>query len=57
MKESGVILVKFISFTSLSSGGLTHKVNSFIESNPDIEIVDIKYAASFGSVYAAILYR
>ena len=41
----------------MSSAGLTNKVNSFLHDHPDIEVIDIKYAASFGSVYAAILYR
>lgn len=38
-----------ISFTAISSNGLIHKVNSFLQSHPDIELIDIKYAA--------ILYR
>jgi len=49
--------LKFISFSALTSGGLDNKVNGFLKSNPKIEVIDIKYAASFGSVYAAILYR
>ena len=49
--------MKFISFSAMSSHGLTRKVNDFLESHSEIEIIDIKYAASFGSVYAAILYR
>ena len=49
--------MKFISFTAMSSTGLTRKVNEFLESNSEIEVIDIKYTASFGNVYAAILYR
>ena len=50
-------MLKFISFTAMSSNGLDHKVNSFLQSHAEIEIIDMKYAASFGSIYVAILYR
>jgi len=49
--------MKFISFSAMSSSGLDHKVNDFLKSHPDIEVIDIKFTASFGSVYAAILFR
>jgi len=51
-----VFVLKFISFTAWSSTGLNHKVNTFLKDNPKIEVVDIKFAASFGSVYAAIFF-
>lgn len=58
MNEKGkVIMLKFISFTAMPSNGLDHKVNSFLQSHAEIEIIDMKYAASFGSIYVAILYR
>ncbi|HLS04627.1 MAG TPA: hypothetical protein VK030_07660 [Actinomycetales bacterium] len=49
--------MRFTSFTAWSSDGLNRKVNAFLTNYPDIEIIDVKYAASFGAVYAAILYR
>lgn len=49
--------MKFMSFTAMSSNGLNHKVNGFLETHPEIEVIDIKFTASFGNVYAAILYR
>lgn len=49
--------IKFESFAAWSSDGLNKKVNKFLISNPEIEIVDIKLTAGFGDVYAAILYR
>ncbi len=49
--------MKFISFTAMSSNGLDHKVNEFLETHPNIEVIDIKFTASFGSIYAAILFR
>lgn len=49
--------IKFESFTAWSIEGLNKKVNKFLVSNPEIEIVDIKFTASIGNVYAAILYR
>ena len=49
--------MRFMSFTAFSSEGLTNKVNKFLEAHADIEVIDIKYTASFGSIYAAILYR
>jgi len=52
-----MINMKFISFTAMSSNGLDRKVNNFLESHSGIEVIDIKFTASFGSVYAAILYR
>lgn len=52
-----VIILKFISFNAMSSNGLNHKVNDFLKSHPEIEVIDIKFTASFGSIYAAILYR
>ena len=52
-----VIILKFISFTAMSINGLNHKVNDFLKSHPNIEVIDIKFTASFGSIYAAILYR
>ena len=33
------------------------KVNDFLKSHPEIEVIDIKFTASFGSIYAAILFR
>lgn len=36
--------------------GLDNKVNKFLKRHPDIEVIDIKYIASVGSIYAAILY-
>jgi len=50
-------MLKFISFSAMSSASLNNKVNAFFSHNHGIEIVDVKYAASFGSVYAAVLYR
>jgi len=41
----------------MSSDSLTHKVNSFLENKPEIEIIEFKYTASFGTIYAGILYR
>lgn len=52
-----MIIMKFVSFTAMSSKGLDRKVNDFLESHSGIEVIDIKFTASFGSVYAAILYR
>ena len=57
LREKRVIIVKFISFTAMSSSGLTRKVNDFLESHSEIEIIDLKYTASFGNIYVAILYR
>ncbi len=50
-----MILMKFISFTAMSSNSLDRKVNDFLESHSGIEVIDIKFTASFGSVYIAIL--
>lgn len=36
---------------------LDAKVSNFLEAHPEIEIIDIKFTASLGKVYAAILYR
>lgn len=52
-----MINLKFISFTAMSNKGLDRKVNDFLETHSGIEVIDIKFTASFGSVYAAILYR
>lgn len=49
--------MRFVSFTAMSIRGLNNKVNNFLESNSEIEVIDIKFTASFGSIYAAILYR
>lgn len=49
--------LRFISFSAWSNSSLDGKVNSFLAHSQDIEIIDVKYAASFGNVYAAILYR
>lgn len=45
------------SFGALTNKGLDRQVNNFIEMHPELEIIDIKFSASFGSVYAAIIYR
>ncbi|HLS34995.1 MAG TPA: hypothetical protein VK061_02025 [Bacillota bacterium] len=47
----------FVSFSALTTVGLDKKVNKFISEHEDIEIINIKFSASFGSVYAAILYQ
>lgn len=49
--------MKFVSFSALSAEGLNRKINRFLGSRPEIELLDLKFSASFGSVYAAILYR
>lgn len=49
--------MRFISFTAMSNRGLDKKVNEFLMANPQIEIIRIKFAASFGNIYAAIIYK
>lgn len=49
--------MKFISFTAMSNKGLDKKVNSFLSTLSEEDIIDIKYTASFGSIYVAIIYR
>ena len=49
--------MKFISFNAMTNKGLDKKVNNFLSDHSDIEVIDIKYAASVGNIYAAILYR
>ena len=49
--------MRIASFSALSTNGLDHKVNNFLQSNPHIEVIDIKFAASFGSVYASVVYK
>lgn len=50
-------MLKFTSFSAMSNGGLDRKVNRFLEENQDIEIVDLQFTASFGSIYVGIYYR
>ncbi len=49
--------MKFVSFNAMTNKGLDKKVNNFLSNHSDIEVIDIKYAASIGFMYAAILYR
>ncbi len=49
--------IKFISFTAMSSTGLDRKVNDFLQTHPEIEVIDIKFTASMQNIHAAILYR
>lgn len=49
--------MRFVSFTAMSNRGLDRKVNEFLIGNPHIEIIEIKFAASFGNIYAAIIYK
>lgn len=49
--------MRFVYFTTMSSSGLSNKVNDFLESNPKIEVIDIKFTASIGNIYAAFLYH
>lgn len=49
--------MRFISFTAMSNQRLDKKVNEFLMQNSNIEIIEIKFAASFGSIYAAIIYK
>ncbi len=49
--------MKFVSFTAMSNRGLDKKVNQFLSENNHIEIIEIKFAASFGNIYAAIIYK
>lgn len=41
----------------MTSSGLDRKVNDFLATYSDIELIDIKFTASSGTIYAAILYR
>ncbi|WP_256439535.1 hypothetical protein [Sporosarcina sp. 6E9] len=41
----------------MSNKSLDRKVNDFLDSHSGIEVIDIKFTASFGSIFAAILYR
>lgn len=50
-------MLKFTSFSAMSNGGLDRKVNRFLEENQNIEIVDLQFTASFGSIYVGIYYR
>lgn len=56
-KKERRMTMTFVSFSALTTVGLDKKVNKFISEHEDIEIINIKFSASFGSVYAAILYQ
>lgn len=45
------------SFTAMSNHGLDRKVNAFLEQHPKLEIIDIKFSASFGNLNAVIVYK
>ncbi len=49
--------MKFISFTAMTNKGLNKKVNNFLSTVSEEDVIEIKYTASFGSVYVAIIYR
>lgn len=49
--------MKFKSFSGWSTLGLDKHVNRFIEANPSVEIIDIKFSVSFGMLFAAVLYK
>ncbi len=48
--------MKVKSFYAISSKSLDVKINSFLQ-NDRIEVVDIKFSASFGTIYALVVYR
>lgn len=49
--------MKFKSFSAMTNGGLDRKVNDFLANHSDIELIDMKFTASSGTIYVAILYR
>lgn len=49
--------MQFASFSAWSTESLNAKVNAFLAQKAQIEVVDIKFTASFGTCYAAVLYR
>lgn len=45
------------SFTAISNNGLDRKVNAFLDRHPELEIIDIKFSASFGNLNAVVVYK
>ena len=41
----------------MTNKGLDRKVNDFLTSHTEIEVLDMKFSASSGNIYVAIIYR
>jgi len=50
-------VLKFINFAQLPGDNITKAVNSWLENNPNIDIVSINQSSGGGQLQYSILYR
>ena len=52
-----VYFMKFITIKAITEKGLDKKVNQFLKSHPQIEIIKFDYQMGYSGVSVGILYR